>query len=200
MVGSRAVATSRGVPAGVVFRICLVVLAVGLGVLLVYELRKPLTWIFIALFLAIALARPVAFFSQWMRRGLAITVVYLMLVGIPILLGALLIPPIVRSVADFAHNVPSYVNDLEKFVRDNPRLQDVDQQYDITGKLQEQAAKLPGKIGAAAGTLGSIGAGIVSSAFALITILILTAFLLSGGRTWYENFLAMHPDDRRDRL
>src|SRR5258705_2189502 len=141
--GMRGVANGRGVPVGVVFRICLVVLAVGLGVLLVYELRKPLTWIFIALFLAIALARPVAFFSRWMRRGFAITVVYLLLIGIPILLGVLLIPPIVRSVADFAHNVPSYVDDLEKFVRDNPQLQDIDRQYDITGKLKEQAARLP---------------------------------------------------------
>ena len=190
----------RRISAGEVARICLVALLVALGVLLVWELRQPLTWIFIATFLAIALARPVRFFQRWMRRGLAIAVVYLMLIGIPILLGALLIPPIVRSVADFAHNVPGYVDDLERFVRDNPKLQDVDNQYDITGKLKEQASKLPSKVGAAAGTLGNIGAGLVSSAFALITILILTAFLLSGGRAWYEAFIDMQPDEHRERL
>src|SRR3954447_6340246 len=190
----------RRITAGEVARICFVALAVALGVLLVWKLRQPLTWIFIALFLAMALARPVRFFERWMRRGLAIAVVSLMLIGIPILLGALLIPPIVRSVADFAQNVPSYVDDLERFVRDNPKLQDVDNQYDITRKLQEQAGRLPSKIGAAAGTLGDIGAGIVSSAFALITILILTAFLLSGGRAWYEAVLGMQGDEDRDRL
>src|SRR3954469_25049682 len=154
----------RGPSAAVVFRIVAVVVVSAMAVLLVYALRKPLTLIFVAGFLAIGLARPVAFFERRMRRGLAIAAVYLMLIGIPILLGALLIPPIVRSVADFAHNVPGYVDDLERFVRDNPKLQDVDNQYDITGKLKEQASKLPSKVGAAAGTLGNIGAGLVSSA------------------------------------
>src|SRR3954463_6075506 len=115
-------APARRITAGEVARICLVVLAVALAVLLFSALRKPLTWIFIALFLAIALARPVRFFQQWMRRGLAIAVVYLLPIGIPILLGAPPIPPIVRSVADFAQNVPGYADDLDRFVHDNKKL------------------------------------------------------------------------------
>ena len=188
------------IPPSVVLEVVLVVVAVGIALLLVYQLRKPLTWVFIATFLAIALARPVAFFERRMRRGLAIATVYLLLVGIPVALGALLIPPIVRSISDFANNVPHYVRDLQDFVNNNKSLRHLDDQYDITGKLQEQAAKLPEKIGAAAGTLGSIGAAVVSSLFALITILILTAFLLGSGARWYEGFLSLQPADRRDRL
>jgi len=188
------------IPPSVVLEVVLVVVAVGIALLLVYQLRKPLTWVFIATFLAIALARPVAFFERRMRRGLAIATVYLLLVGIPVALGALLIPPIVRSISDFANNVPHYVRDLQDFVNNNKSLRHLDDQYDITGKLQEQAAKLPEKIGAAAGTLGSIGAAVVSSLFALITILILTAFLLGSGTRWYEDFLALQPADRRERL
>ena len=188
------------IPPSVVLEVVLVVVAVGIALLLVYQLRKPLTWVFIATFLAIALARPVAFFERRMRRGLAIAMVYLLLVGIPVALGALLIPPIVRSISDFANNVPHYVRDLQDFVNNNKSLRHLDDQYDITGKLQEQAAKLPEKIGAAAGTLGSIGAAVVSSLFALITILILTAFLLGSGARWYEGFLSLQPADRRDRL
>src|SRR4051812_27421046 len=103
----------RRISAGEGARSCLVALLVALGVLPVLGLRQPLTWIFIATFLAVAPARRVRFSQRWMRRGLAIAVVSLMLIGIPTLLGALLIPPIVRSVADFAHNVPGYVDDLE---------------------------------------------------------------------------------------
>jgi predicted PurR-regulated permease PerM len=177
-----------------------IVLLVVLGAYLVYALRQPLTLIFISVFLAIALARPVRFFEERMRRGLAITVVYLLLVGIPILLGALLIPPIVRSIADFAENVPQYAADLQQFVNDNQRLQDIDEEFDVTGKLQEQAAKLPDQVGAAAGTLGDIGAGIVNSAFQLVLIMILTAFLLGSGQKWYLGFIEMQPEHRRDRL
>jgi len=137
----------RGPSAAVVLRICLVVVGTALAVLLVYALRKPLTLIFVAGFLAIALARPVAFFERRMRRGLAIASVYVMLLGIPILLGALLIPPIVRSVADFAQNVPGYVNDVQDFVNKNKTLRHLDDQYDVTGKLEQQAGKLPARWG-----------------------------------------------------
>jgi predicted PurR-regulated permease PerM len=188
------------VSAGSVLRICLVVLGLAIAVLLVYELRRPLTYLFVAIFLAIALARPVAFFERRMRRGFAIAVVYLMLVGFPVLLAALLIPPIVNSVTDFAGNVPHYVNDVQDFVNKNRTLRHLNDQYDVTKKLEEQAGKLPGKVGEAAGTLGSIGAALVSGAFATVTILILTAFLLGSGARWYEGFIAMQPPDRRDRL
>jgi predicted PurR-regulated permease PerM len=190
----------QGVPAGVVLRVCLVVLAVAVGVLLVYALRTPLTYLFIAIFLAIALARPVAFFEQRMRRGLAIAVVYLLLIGIPIFLASLLLPPIVTSVTDFAGNVPQYVNDVQDFVNKNPTLRHLNDQYDVTTKLEEQAGKLPGKVGEAAGTLGNIGSALVSGTFATVSILILTAFLLGSGARWYETFIALQPADRRDRL
>jgi predicted PurR-regulated permease PerM len=191
----------QGPQVSAVVRTCLIVLAVALAVLLVYALRKPLTYLFIAIFLAIALARPVAFFERRLhRRGLAIAVVYLMLIGFPVLLGSLLIPPIVTSVSDFAGNVPHYVNDIQDFVDRNHTLRKINDDYDVTRKLEEQAGKLPSKVGEAAGTLGKIGAGLVSGAFATVTILILTAFLLGSGARWYEAFIAMQPADRRDRL
>jgi predicted PurR-regulated permease PerM len=190
----------REITAAAVLRIVLVVLATALAVLLIYELRRPLTYLFVAGFLSIALARPVAFFERRMRRGFAIAVVYLLLIGIPVGLGALLIPPIVRSVADFANNVPHYVDDAKNFVNKNKTLRHLDRQYDITGKIEKEAGKLPGKAGAAASTLASIGGTLVSGIFALVTILILTAFLLGSGARWYEGFIALQPADRRDRL
>jgi predicted PurR-regulated permease PerM len=191
----------QGPPPGAVLRTCLVVLGVVVAVLLIYALRKPLTYLFIAIFLTIALARPVAFFERRLhRRGLAIATVYVMLIGAPVALGALLIPPIVTSVSDFAGNVPNYVKDVQDFVNKNDQLRKINNDYDVTKKLEEQAGKLPAKVGEAAGTLGKIGAGLVSGAFATVTILILTAFLLGSGSRWYEAFIRMQPADRRDRL
>jgi predicted PurR-regulated permease PerM len=57
-------------------RTVLTVIAVVIALYVVYLLRKPLTWIFIAGFLAIALSGPVSFLQRRMRRGLAITLVY----------------------------------------------------------------------------------------------------------------------------
>ena len=52
-----------------IVRIVLTVVACVLALYLIYLLRKPLTWIFIAGFIAIALSGPVNFLQRRMRRG-----------------------------------------------------------------------------------------------------------------------------------
>ena len=51
---------------------------------LIYLLRKPIGWVLIATFLAVALSGPVNVLNQCMRRGFAITIVYFGLLLIPI--------------------------------------------------------------------------------------------------------------------
>ena len=183
-----------------VVRVVLIVLCAVLAVYLVYLLRKPLGWLVIATFLAVAMSGPVNFLGRWMRRGLAIALSYLMLFLIPIALGAILVPSIVRAVNDLADNVPRYVNDLQDYVNKNDKLRKVNDDYEITKKLQQEAKKLPDKLGGAAGTLADVGASLVSSLFAGITILILSIFMVSRGREWVEAFLALQPPDREPRL
>ena len=52
-----------------IVRVVLTVIACVLALYLIYLLRRPLTWIFIAGFIAIALSGPVAFLQRWMKRG-----------------------------------------------------------------------------------------------------------------------------------
>src|SRR3954451_24528044 len=99
-----------------ILRNVLIVVAVVLTLYLIYLLRTPLTWLVIAAFIAVAASGPVNFFSRWMKRGLAIALTYLILVLVPVALGAVLVPPIVNQVGDFAQDVPGYVDDLEEFI------------------------------------------------------------------------------------
>ena len=45
-----------------------------------------------------------------------------------------------------------------------------------------------------------MGIGIVNSLFALITILVLTAFMLGSGRQWVDPALRLRPPEQRERL
>ena len=184
----------------VVFRAVLIVFAVVFAVYLAYLLRKPLGWVIVAMFLAVAMSGPVNFLDRYMRRGLAIAISYLALFMIPIALGAILVPSIVRAGNDLADNVPQYVDDLQEEVSKNQRLRELDEDYEITQKLEREAEKLPGKLGGAAGTLADLGSGLVSSIFAAVTILILSIFMVSRGRGWVEAFLTLQPPDREQRL
>ena len=178
----------------------LVVVVVVVSLYLVFLLRKPIGWVLLAAFLAMALAAPVNWLAQRMRRGFAITIVYLGLLAIPFLLGAIIVPPIVNGVEDLAQDAPRYSADIQEFVRENERLRELDADYDLTGRLQEEAGKLPARVGDAAGILSDVGLGLVNSIFALVTILVLTAFILGSGQRWIDGALALQPEDRRERL
>jgi predicted PurR-regulated permease PerM len=183
-----------------VVRIVLIVVAVAISLYLLYLVRRPLLWLLAAIFIAAALSAPVNWLSQWMRRGFAVTIVFVCLLAVPILLIALIVPTIITEGTRFADNVPQYARDVTNFVEDNPRLREINRDYDITSKLEEEAAKLPDRLGGAAGTLRDVGLGIVNSLFALITILVLTAFLLANGRAWTDRALEMRPSEQRERL
>jgi predicted PurR-regulated permease PerM len=179
-----------------VLRVILVVVTVVLTLYLIYLLRRPLTWIFIAGFLAIALSGPVNLLQRRMRRGFAIAIVYIALILIPFVLGALLIPPIVEQLNKLINNLPSYVADLQDLVAKNDRLRQLEEDYNITAELQKQASTLPGRVGDAAGILSDIGLGLVNSIFAGVSILVLSLFMIGSGRTWLNWFAARQGPDR----
>ncbi|MBA2420807.1 MAG: AI-2E family transporter [Thermoleophilaceae bacterium] len=183
-----------------VVRLVLIVVAVAISLYLLYLLRRPIGWLLAALFLTIALSGPVNALAMRMRRGFAITLVYFGLILVPFLLAALIVPPLVGEATELADNAPQYARDLTDFVEKNDRLQNLNKDYDLTSKLQEQAGKLPAKLGDAAGTVRDVGLGIVSSIFALVTILILAAFMLGSGRRWVNHGLHQLPLERGEQL
>ena len=187
-------------PPRAIIRTVLIVVAVLAGLYLVYLLRKPIGWILIATFLAVALSSPVNWLEQHMKRGFAIAIVFLGLLAVPVMLGALILPPFVREATNLANDAPKYARDVSEFVQDNETLRKLNEDYDITQKLQDEAGKLPDKLGGAAKTLSDVGVTIVNSIFQLVTILILTAFMLGGGRKWIDSALELQPPERRVRL
>jgi predicted PurR-regulated permease PerM len=181
-------------------RAVLVVVCVLLAIYLLYLLRQPLSWLVIAAFIAIAAAGPVNVLQRRMRRGFAIALVYLGLVMVPIGLGALLVPPLVGEVESLADNAPEYVQDVEDFVQDNDTLNNLNEDYDITEKLSEEAEKLPEKIPDAAGVLSDIGVGVVNSVFAGVTIFILSIFMVAGGPRWVDSFVEAQRPEHAERI
>ena len=184
-----------------VLRVVVVVVLSVLTLYLIWVLRKPITWIVIAGFIAIAVSAPIRYLEGYIRRrGLAIAAVYLGLILVPVGIAAVLVPPVVTEAQNLADKVPDYARDLREFARDNQQLRTLEEDYDITGKLEEQAAKLPEKLGGAAGVLSDIGLGFVNSLFAFITILILSVFMVSSGARWVESAIRSRPESHQPML
>ncbi len=193
-------AISQPLSVRAVLRVVLIVVAVALTLWLMYLLRQPLTWIFIAGFLAIALSGPVNLLSRRMRRGFAVAIVYVLLILTPFALIGLLVPPIVTQANNLVQNLPDYAQEITQFVNENDRLRQLQDDYDITGRLEEEAGKLPARLGDAAGVLGDIGVGLVNSIFAAVTILVLSLFMMSSGRRFIDAWIREYRPDREEWL
>ncbi len=181
-------------------RVVLIVVLSLLALYLIYLVRRPLSWLVLATFLAVAAAGPVNLLNRRLPRGVAIAVVYLGIVITPLVIGAILIVPAVEQGVRLANDTPGYVDDLKKTVNENKRLRELNKDYDVTAKLEDAANNLTSKLDDAAGTLASIGSGLVSSIFALITILVMSMFMVSRGKQWRDAALAHRPPAEAERL
>lgn len=144
-----------------------------------YVVRSVLLLVFIAGFLAVALGPAVDWFARRrVPRAASILLVYLAILAVIVGVGLLVVPPIVDQVDGLVKDVPGYLQDL----RENNTFRDYDDKYDISKKLNEQAASLPSRLGDAAGALQSVTVGVFSAGVQLITVLTMTFFLLLDGR------------------
>jgi predicted PurR-regulated permease PerM len=200
MSAPAAVAPGNGPSVRAVLRTVLVVVGVIFTLYLAYLLRRPIGWIVLAGFIAVALSGPVNLLSRRMRRGFAIALTYLGVILVPVAVALVFVPPLVREGSNLVDKLPQYATDVRSYLDKSRTFRKLQQDYQIGTKLQEEANKLPERAGGAAKTLGNLGIGFVSSLFAAINILFLSIFMVSRGRRWVEAFLKLHPPDRAVRL
>jgi predicted PurR-regulated permease PerM len=159
--------------------------------------RHILSWVFIAIFLALALNPAVDRVEQWTkRRGIAAGLVFTVALAAAVAIGALFIPTLVNQVNDFAHKVPDYLDDITK---GRGRLGFLQEKYHLVDKARDAldkggASKLLG----ISGTAFAVAKGVVTAVLATLTILFMTFFMLMEGPSWMERLYSlMRPESRQ---
>src|SRR5438132_10311631 len=96
---------TRPVPWRTIFAVVGTVLGTAVGALVLWELRKIITWLLIAAFLAIILNPAVDFGERrlHLRRGLSILLVFLLAIGLFAAMLYAFIRPIVDQSQEFAN-------------------------------------------------------------------------------------------------
>jgi predicted PurR-regulated permease PerM len=159
--------------------------------------RHVLSWIFIALFLTLALNPAVDRLERRIkRRGIATGTVFISALVAVALIGWLFVPTVVDQVNSFAHKVPDYLDDLTK---GRGRLGFLQEKYHLVDKARK-ALKEGGssKLFGLSGTALAVAKGVVTAVLATLTIVFMTFFMLLEGPNWVERFLGLlKPGSRR---
>ena len=168
--------------------------------------RTTLRWVITAIFLALALDPAVGLLERIRIGRFRMPRVGAVLTALAIFLAALtflvlhVIPPMVSGVESLAKKAPTYVKDFEDWAEENEEFQELNEKYDITQKLSEQASTLPSKLGGAATTLGNATLSLLEHLIAAITILTLTVFMLLEGKGMFERGTGRLPMPHRERM
>jgi predicted PurR-regulated permease PerM len=184
------VSTSRQIA-----HIVLVIVGVLLSLYLIWLVRDVIGMVLIGVFIAIALGPAVDIYDRVMPRWLAILGVYVTIFLGVVGVGLLIVPPVVDEVNNFVDDVPGYVEDL----KDNDRIREYNEEYEIVDKLEEEAQKLPNRLGDAVGALQSVTVGVFSAIFQLVTVLVIAFFLLLDGKRLMEWIFAQLSPDQEKR-
>jgi predicted PurR-regulated permease PerM len=180
----------------------------GLGLLVAYgfvqslvRLSQVLTLLAVALFLALGLDPVIRALERrtGMRRGWAVLIVFVVVIGAFTGLLFALVPPLAEQGTQLADNLPDYVQNL---LRD-PTVRQFDQHYHVISKLQAQIQQELSQ-----GSLwtqvfgGVLGAGraALSGAFSAFTVLVLTLYLAASLPSVKEACYRAVPASRRDRV
>lgn len=176
-----------------------ILLAVAITLKVVWISRHVLSWVFIALFLTLALNPAVERLERRFggRRGLATGVVMLVAIAAIAAIGALFIPTLVDQVSGFAKKVPDYLDDLTK---GRGRLGFLETKYHLVEKaraaIHNGGAK---KLFGLSGTALAVTKGVINAVVATVTIVFMTFFMLVEGPAWVDRVLGLIRPESRPR-
>jgi predicted PurR-regulated permease PerM len=183
-----------------ILRVLLIALAVAITLEMIWIARHVLTWVVIALFLALALDPLVGWIERRGRipRGPAIGLAYLLLLIVIVGVGATFVPKLIDEVNGLVQALPNYVHDL---THGRGRLGFLETKYHVVERVRAQvknggATKLLGLSGAAL----SVTKSVITIIAATVTIIFLTFFMLLEGHAWVERVYSLFPERSQDRV
>ena len=180
--------------------VCLAVTLISLWAL--YLIRSPLLVVYVSALFATGLAPLVRMIERQhvlpignkrLPRTAAILVIYASVIGTIVGIGAAVIPPLVRQSQELYTNLPKYLDMLQlRLVSWGLIAPDA--------SYKELLAKAPAGSGDVVTAVLAALWGFVGGIFGLVSILLLTFYLLVESRSVFSVFIQLFPRDERGRV
>jgi predicted PurR-regulated permease PerM len=165
-----------------------------IGLYALYTVRAILVRILIALFIAVSLDPAVRWLTRrGMRRGWAVTLIFLLALALAAGFLLSVIPPLVTQGRNLADDLPDYLGRLQDRSSQFRQLND---RYNISDQLQGLVGTLPSRLGT--GLLGFTGR-VFGAVFNTLTVLVFTIYFMADMPRIRHGVVRLFPVERRPR-
>jgi predicted PurR-regulated permease PerM len=165
-----------------------------IGLYALYTVRAILVRILIALFIAVSLDPAVRWLTRrGMRRGVAVTLIFLLAFVLAAAFLYSVIPPLVTQGRNLIDDLPGYLGRLQSR---SSQYRELDDRYHISDQLEGLAGTLPGRVGS--GVLG-FTSRVFGAVFNSLTILVFTVYFMADMPRIRAGVVRLFPVSRRPR-
>jgi predicted PurR-regulated permease PerM len=177
------------------------VAAVAVAMATMWAAREALMLIYVSAIIAMGFSplvrmieRPGTRRAGPLRRTVAILLIYIVIVGVIVLISLMVLPPLVDQAGALWRRAPQAFGDLQRFLIRHGLMT-----HRVT--IEEAVQNAPsGSGGNAVGTLLSAVWGVIGGVFGVVTILILSFYLLVEAHGLFEWAVRFFPDTSRAHL
>jgi predicted PurR-regulated permease PerM len=165
------------------------------GLYALYTVRAILIRILIALFIAVSLDPAVRLLTRrGMRRGVAVTLIFLLAFALAAAFLLSVIPPLVTQGRNLIDDLPGYLGRLQD---QSSQYRELDDRYHVSDQLQGLAGTLPSRLGT--GLLGFTGR-VFGAVFNSLTILVFTVYFMADMPRIRTGVVRLFPMPRRPHV
>ncbi len=180
-------------------------MAVGVTVAILFVLAlaymawRVITWIVIALMLALALEHAVRFFERrGAPRGASIVIVFTLVLGSLTGFGFVFVPPVVDQVSQFIDDLPALT---ERLSEGRGPLGFLERELNLVERAERlvsgEGEGATGALNVLAGPVLTAAESAFVFAIALLSVIFLTLFMLITGPRWVDGLRSLVPDHMR---
>jgi predicted PurR-regulated permease PerM len=165
-----------------------------IGLYALYSVRAILVRVLVALFIAVSLDPAVRLLTRrGMRRGVAVTVIFLL--AFALVAGFLIsvIPTLVEQFRNLVADLPQHLASLQAR---SAQFRELDDRFNVSGQLEGLVGSLPGRLGS--GLLGFTGR-VFGAVFTGLTVLVFTIYFMADLPRIRSGLVRLFPVERRPR-
>src|SRR6266536_1189648 len=160
-----------------------------------YTARTVLIRASIALFVAISLDPAVRWLvRRGMRRGLAVTLIFVLALGLVAAFLVSVIPAMVEQFRQLVHDLPGYLSQLQAR---SARFRELSARFNLTRQIQSLISGAPARLGG--GLLGFTGR-LFGALFSTLTVLVLTIYFMADLPRLRHGLVRLFPRGHRAQL
>jgi predicted PurR-regulated permease PerM len=165
-----------------------------IGLYAAYTVRAILVRILIALFIAVSLDPAVRWLTRrGMRRGVAVTLIFLLAFALAAGFLLSVIPPLVTQFGNLVDDLPDYLARLQDR---SARFRELNDRFNVSDQLQGMVGTLPSRLGS--GLLG-FTSRVFGAVFNGLTVLVFTIYFMADMPRIRAGVVRLFPVERRPR-